>query len=166
MEKLKRAFEILDSAMIEKFRETVDLKVQLERGDSITVYLETKKSKEDSHYPAVVWQAKGFQIKSSRDRPPLGHKLNTFVDKWFGDEIFKRACVELLSESFDVLDHCMVQQVEFDRGAEVIVLDHSYGAQKKVTLKKLLGECIFSNSFSFEDTEGGFWLARDILAMF
>jgi hypothetical protein len=160
MNKLKRAFEILDSAMIEKFRATVDLKVQKEKGDFITVYLETKRSREDPHYPAVVWQARGFQISTDSYYPSVGHKLNAWVDKWFGDEIFKRACVELLSESFDVLRLFAIAQYK-----EVIVLDHSYGAQKKVTLKKLLGECVFSNSFSFEDTEGRFWLARDILAM-
>ena len=164
---IKATVSNLSPANIKKFRETVDLKVQLEKGNFITVYLETKKSKGDPHFPAVVWQARGFQIVNRiclSDRPPVGHKLNAWVDKWFGHEIFKRACVELLSESSDVVDHCLAQQVEFDRGAEVVVMEYQLASsQKKVTLKKFPD--LFQNSFSFEDTEGRFWLARDILAM-
>ena len=154
----------LSPANIKKFRETVDLKVQLEKGNSITVYLETKKRKEDPHFPAVVWQARGFQISKFNKLPPVGHKLNAWVDKWFGDEIFKRACVELLSESSDVLDHCIDKWSKYGRGAEVVVMGYLLASnQKKVTLKKLPN--LYQNSFSFEDTEGRFWLARDILAM-
>ena len=161
----KSHFENLSPANIKKFRETVDLKVQLEKGNFITVYLETKKSKGDPHFPAVVWQARGFQIiKSLSDRPPVGHKLNAWVDKWFGDQIFKRACVELLSESSDVVDHCLAQWSKYGRGAEVVVMEYQLASnQKKVTLKKFPN--LYQNSFSFEDTEGRFWLARDILAM-
>jgi len=154
-------FENLSPAHIEEFRATVDLKVQLEKGNSITVYLETKKSKEDPNFPAVVWQAKGFKILTLGTYPSVGHKLNAWVDKWFGDEIFKRACVELLSESSDVLDHCLIQWSKYGRGAEVVVME--YREQKKVTLKKF--HHLYQNSFSFEDTEGRFWLARDILAV-
>ena len=157
--------EDLSSETLSSFRENLDLKVQLERGDFITVYLETKRSREAPHYPAVVWQAKGFQITVMGCRPPLGHKLNAWVDKWFGDEIFKRAFGELFFGSIDVMNHCRDEQVEFDRGAEVVVaLQYGWmAATKKVTLKKFPD--VIQNSFTFEDTEGEFWLARDILAM-
>jgi hypothetical protein len=153
----------LSSETLSAFRESLDLKVQLERGNFITVYLETKRSREDPHYPAVVWQAKGFQILPCLlgCRPPLGHKLNAWVDKWFGDEIFKRAFGELFFGSIDVMNHC---RDEFDRGAEVVVMYGWFATTKKVTLKK--SPDVIQNSFTFEDTEGGFWLARDILAMF